>query len=73
MSDADRQRRYRKRQKDGVQVVPLPVGYTLIDRLIDEGLLSPDDALDPGKLAEAILKTVTRYGATATGAGTLAT
>ena len=73
MSNAERQRRYRQRQKDRVQVVPVDVGYTLIERLLDDGFLSPDDALDPGKLAEAILKTVTRYGATATGAGTLAT
>ena len=78
MSNAENQRRYRQRQKDGIQVVRLDVGYTLIERLLADGFLSPDDALDSGKLAEAILKkTVTPYSgtdpATATIAPTLAT
>ena len=57
--ESERSRRYRERQRKGIQVVPVEVGHDLIERLIAAGHISAEDALDQGCLGEVIVR-VTR-------------
>ena len=54
--DAERQRRYRRRRRDGVQVVPVEVDAGILNTLIKDGRLSEQDLLDPKKIADALLE-----------------
>ena len=54
--EAERARLYRRRQKAGIQVLPVKVDHEIVDALIADGRLSADDALDTGKLADALLE-----------------
>ena len=53
---AERMRRYRRRQKAGVQVISLEVDFETVDALIDGGWLTEDDARDSEKIADALLR-----------------
>lgn len=55
-SAAERQRRYRQRQRDGVQVVPVEVDHALVQKLIDSGWVSEAEAVDPERLADAVAR-----------------
>ena len=51
---AERQRRYRQRQKLGLRVVSVELGEADIERLINAGLLKESDSLDGQNIASAI-------------------
>ncbi|WMS43125.1 hypothetical protein RDV64_01590 [Acuticoccus sp. MNP-M23] len=53
-SAARRQARYRQRQRDGIQIVPLPVNDGMIERLFDVGALGVTDGDDLESLTRAI-------------------
>lgn len=53
---AERNRRYRQRQKLGVRVVPVPVDHCVVQVLIACGLLAESQEGDTGAVAEAIVK-----------------
>ena len=57
--EAERSRRYRKRQKSRAQVLAVEVDHGLIEKLIDAGIISPEDALNRHRLAEVVAR-VTR-------------
>ena len=55
VSDAERQRAYRARQRAGVEVIAVPIdGFAAIDGLIEVGRLKEDEALDRRLVAAAI-------------------
>ena len=51
---AERQRRYRQRQKYGLRVFPVVLEDADIERLIDAGWLEECEGLDSGRVASAI-------------------
>ena len=53
---AARMRRYRRRQRDGVRVVPVEVDHELIEKLIDDGWIGEAEAVDLKRLADAVAK-----------------
>ena len=55
LSAAEKQRRYRERQRDGVQVVRVEIDEVLIARLIEGNKISEVDARDPEKVAAALV------------------
>ena len=54
LSGAERQRRYRQRQKCGRRVFNVELDYRDIERLIDAGLLKEHQGLDGQSIATAI-------------------
>lgn len=67
---ADRKRRYRARQRDGVIVVPLPVPASTIAALADVGWLDPERQDDREAIADALIRQLrwweARFGPDAT-------
>ena len=55
---AERQRRYRQRQKLGLRVFCIELNDADIERLIDAGLLKECDALDDQNIASALVALV---------------
>ncbi len=55
LSDAERQRRHRERQRTGAVVAPTELLPGDIERLCDCGWLTEEDALNPTQLARALL------------------
>ena len=53
---AERQRRYRQRRRAGIQVVSVEVDAGIIDMLVTKSRLSERGALDPKKIADALLE-----------------
>ncbi len=53
---AIRNRRYRRRLREGLTGAPAEVPANVIDALIDRGWLAEDHAGDPHCLGEAVLK-----------------
>ncbi len=53
---AERQRRRRERRRRGERVAPAPYDDSLIEALIEGGLLVAWNADDPNKVGEAIVK-----------------
>jgi hypothetical protein len=49
-----RQRAYRERQKIGMRTLRVDVSCDVIERLIDWGWISPDEARDDAKLQDAV-------------------
>ena len=56
LTTAERQRRYRTRQKDGVQIVPVAVDQGVIEGLVASGNLDSEDAGDRAKIEAALLR-----------------
>ena len=54
LTPAEKQRRYRRRQRDGVQVVPVEVDDGLLTDLIKSGLLVEAESEDAMKIAKAL-------------------
>ena len=54
LSDAERQRRRRYRQREGIRVIRMDVYPDIVALLISRGWLDMDEANDPEKLAYAI-------------------
>ena len=55
-TSADRQRRYRQRQRTSTRIVPLEFGEAEAEALIDGGWLRAEDSDDPTSIATAIKK-----------------
>ncbi len=53
---AERQRRRRERRRRGERIAPAPYDDSLIEALIEGGLLAAWNADDPNKVGEAIVK-----------------
>ncbi len=53
---AARMRRYRRRQRDGVRVVPVEVDHALIKKLIDDGWINEAETVNLESLANAVAK-----------------
>jgi len=58
---ADRQRRYRKRQRDGVAVYRVPAGDAVLLALIESGQLTESQALDPTRVEQQIAAVVAEW------------
>ncbi len=56
MSVVERKRRYRKRQRQGIQVVPVEVDQEIVESLIAKRLLNPADCGDSDKVSVALEK-----------------
>jgi hypothetical protein len=54
MSSAERQSRYRERQRCGLRIVPTPIDLDMIQRLIELGYLLAEDANDRQAIGEAL-------------------
>jgi hypothetical protein len=54
--DALRQRRYGRRQRDGIAIVPVAVTDDDIEELIEQGLLDEEASSDRKAVAAAILR-----------------
>jgi hypothetical protein len=52
--EAIRQKRYRRRQREGVTIVPVAVSDADVDALIEGGWLGEDDSSDRQAVARAI-------------------
>ena len=52
---AERQRRYRERQRNRIQVLPVEITDEITSQLIDADLLTVEDAAKPGMVAEALI------------------
>ncbi len=59
---AERQRRYRQRQKLGLRVVNIELGEADIARLIDVGLLQESDGIDGHAVSNAVERLVEALG-----------
>ncbi len=44
MTNAERQRRYRIRQRASITIAPVPVDEVMVERLIADGHLSPEES-----------------------------
>ena len=53
---AERQRRYRQRQKLGLRVIPVELDDENIEYLIDAGLLNENEAFNDANIAVAIAR-----------------
>ena len=54
LTSAERQRRYRQRQRRGALVIPVELDEVSIERLIDSGLLQESKSRDTNCVASAI-------------------
>lgn len=59
---AERQRRYRQRQKFGLRVFPVVLGDADIARLIDTGLLREDEGINGHAVCSAVERLVEGLG-----------
>ncbi len=44
MTNAERQRRYRQRQRASIAIAPVPVDEVMVEQLIANGHLSPEES-----------------------------
>ena len=59
MSTAERKRRYRERQSNGLVVLPIEVDEVALSlALVDAGLLAPDDGDNREQLARALERVI---------------
>jgi hypothetical protein len=56
----ERQRRHRKRLRDGLELFAGEIDHDTIEWLIDAEVIKDDDALNPRQLGDAILRAVRR-------------
>ena len=59
----DRQKAYRKRCAKGVVIAPVPVGIDVLDLVIRLGWLRQQDAVDRGKIGQAIAQMLDKSAA----------
>ena len=60
LTDAERQRRYRYRQRHDLLLARAEVPTALVEALIDAELLSEEDASDPQVLGDALVASANR-------------
>jgi hypothetical protein len=60
LTNAERQRRFRLRQKQGAVCITIGVMPAVVEALIDSGRISEADAIEPAKLAETVERTLDR-------------
>ncbi len=64
---ANRQKRYRERQRASVTIVPIPVDEIMVEQLIANGHLSPDEAENRQSIGKSIVKVLVRVLGASTG------
>ena len=52
---ANRQKRYRERQRASVAIVPIPVDETMVEQLIANGHLSPEESENRQSIGRSIM------------------
>ena len=57
---ANRQKRYRARQRQSVAIVSIPVNEAMVVRLIANGHLSPEEAENRQSIGQSIVKVLAR-------------
>ena len=57
---ANRQKRYRERQRASVAIVPIPVDEAMVEQLIADGHLSPEEAENRQSIGQSILSVLAR-------------
>ncbi len=62
VSDAERQRRYRARQRHGMRMLTVELGPAVLERLVAEGWLNAEEAQDMTKIGDAIADLLDCYG-----------
>lgn len=55
-SSADRKKRYRRRQREGVRVYATPIPDRVIEQAINAGLLSDEDSHDQAKVGAVLAR-----------------
>lgn len=55
VTPAERARRYRRRQRDGIQVVPVEVDQVTVEALVRMGRLDRNSVGDPLAIGEALV------------------
>ena len=60
MTSAERQRRYRRRQRASIAIAPVPVDDELVAQLIAEGCLSPAESENRESIGQGIVKALAR-------------
>ena len=58
MTTAQRQQRYRQRQKAGISIIPVPVDHELVEHLIEDGILDEKESADNRSVARSIVETL---------------
>ena len=53
---ADRQKRYRERQRASVAIVPIPVDEAMVEQLIADRHLSPEESENRQSIGQSIVK-----------------
>ena len=61
-ADAERKRRYRRRQKAGERVYPTPTPDWVIETAINTGWLSEADSLDRAKVGQFLAHIAAEWG-----------
>ncbi len=57
---ANRQKRYRERQRASVAIVPIPVDVAMVEQLIANGHLSPEESGNRQSIGQSIVKALAR-------------
>ncbi len=60
MTAAERQRRYRQRQRASIAIAPVPVDEAMVERLIANGHLSPEESENRQSIGRSIGKMLAR-------------
>ncbi|SEM54204.1 hypothetical protein SAMN05192583_0565 [Sphingomonas gellani] len=58
---ADRQRKYRQRQNEGVAVYRVPANYDILDALITDGRITEQEALNKQEVERALARVVVEW------------
>lgn len=56
MTGAERTRRYRRRLRKGIRVVPFPIHPQLVQVLISRGFLDESQEAEPAAVANAVVR-----------------
>ena len=64
---ANRQKRYRERQRASVAIVSIPVNEAMVEQLIANGHLSPEEAENRQSIGRSIVKALARLLGASTG------
>ncbi len=60
MSAAERQRRYRQRQRASIAIAPVPVDEAMVEQLIANGHLSPEESENRQSIGQSIMRVLAR-------------
>ena len=60
MTNAERQRQYRARQQAGLTIAPVPVDEAMVEQLIADGHLSPEESENRQSIGRSIVTVLSR-------------